>query len=221
MSKLTRRKLVLGGALLAGTGLSWALRPSRHRKPGTQAILERGLPRAVGPWREWEIPGFVLPEREALDQAIYDGFITRAFGGPDPMPVYLVVAYGSAQDYGLQVHRPDQCYPASGFTVEPLASREIAAGQGRRLAAEVMQARRALHEETVLYWTRIGAEFPRSQWDVRRALVTSILGGEVPDGVVARFSTPETGPRAIERLAAFAAALLEGASPAARHLLLG
>ena len=221
MTSLTRRKLVLGAGLVAGGGLAALVRPRQVGLPGAQSLIEAALPERTGAWRRIDLADFVLPPGDALGRSQYDALVLRGYAGPSGQHVYCVVTYGAVQDYALQLHRPEVCYPASGFSIRGLEAYSRPLG-GLDLGASLMTAWRDDRSETVLYWTRVGTSFPRSQWQVREAILRGLAGFRLPDGAMVRLSTLQPpGPAAAALLAGFAGDLVRGLSGPGRQLLLG
>lgn len=100
----------------------------------------------------------------------------------------LLIAYNNIQDGVLQVHRPEICYPASGYQLSD--TRPIIAHLQKTLAvpAQVFTATGGDRIEQVLYWTRVAKRFPRSWLEQRMAVMRENLAGEVPDGALVRVS---------------------------------
>lgn len=221
MTDLARRKLVLGTALLGGAGLAGLLRPRQGGQTGATALIEAAVPERLGEWRRIALGDFILPPGDALGLSQYDALVLRGFAGPAGSLLYCVITYGAVQDYALQLHRPEVCYPASGFAIRELARYPGQIG-GRELGATVMAASRDDRAETVLYWTRVGQVFPRSQWEVRKAIMRGLTGFHLPDGAMVRVSMPRApGPSTTALLAGFADALVRGLSGPGRDLVLG
>ena len=114
---LDRRSLILGGTLIAGgLGVS-ALRPGSDGGGHSRTDFARLIPQSVGPWHAIDPRGVVLPPEDLLSQKIYDGFLVRGYANGAQPPIFLVVAFGAAQSYSMQLHRPETCYPASGYSI--------------------------------------------------------------------------------------------------------
>lgn len=220
MSQATRRQFVLGTGLLGIAGLAAFARPPRPgRRTDMQAALERALPARIGSEERIVADGIVLPPQDALSQAIYDGYVARAYAAPGTAPIHVVIAYGSVQDYALQLHRPEFCYPASGYTIDAVADHMLIL-DGRHIPGSAMTAHLARRSDCVMWWTRLGSAFPTSVWQERREILEAAWRREVPDGVLVRLST-SAGANAPERLAAFAAALVATLDESTRKLLIG
>jgi EpsI family protein len=218
MTGIDRRRMVLGSALLGAAALAAVARPPRPSVRLSQEALDRAMPGAVPGYLPIEAGGVVLPPEDALSALIYDGLVVRSYQAPGGDPVSLVVAYGATQDYALQLHRPETCYPASGFRIGPVEPLELPLGD-RRIPASTLLATRGSRQERVLYWTRLGDRFPVTLWQEREAIVAAALRRRVADGVLVRLSTPSDGGLAL--LARFAEAWAGALQPSARALILG
>ena len=134
----------------------------------------------------------------------------------------LSMAYDSSQGGMLQVHRPEVCYPASGFRLTRTELHPIVRAGAPTIPARSFTASSDTRVEQVLYWTRIADMLPTG-WTVQRIdIMRSNLAGMIPDGLLVRFSTalvePEPAFAALER---FARELLVAVGPAGRRQLLG
>lgn len=184
---LTRRKVLLGLGMAAASGTALARMPEPNRPQIAKERFESLVPDTVGSWRFASESGVVLPPPDALSDRLYDNLVTRVYVGPDG-PVMFLAAYNNRQDGVLQIHRPEVCYPASGFTLTPTSNVDVPLGR-RSLPARGFLASGSDRDETVLYWTRVGSEFPRRWSEQRMAVISSNLRGIIPDGLLVRVST--------------------------------
>lgn len=184
-----RRDLLLGGALAAAGGIAYARVPHRGYKPIPPGALERLVPLTVGGWRFQAASGVVLPPPDQLAHLLYDTQLTRTYESGVDLPVMLLMAYGSSQSGMLQIHRPETCYPASGFRLTDTVEDRMPIGKGRSIPVRRFTAASDTRVEQVLYWTRIGDDLPVSWAQQRLAVVRSNLRGFVPDGLLVRMST--------------------------------
>ncbi|NIJ07803.1 EpsI family protein [Sphingomonas vulcanisoli] len=222
LGRPSRRDLLIGGAMAATAGLSWARAP-RHRiasiAPGG---LEKVVPLKIGPWHYEPASGIVLPPPDALAKLLYDQQISRSYVADNELPIMLVAAYGSSQGGALQVHRPEICYPASGFRLTDTRLHPLTVRPGDALPARFFTATSDTRTEQVLYWTRIGDVLPTSWTQQRLAIMRNNLVGEIPDGLLLRVSTIHTdeayATRALER---FCRDLLADAGRDGRRKLVG
>ena len=134
----------------------------------------------------------------------------------------LLLAYGSSQSGMLQIHRPEICYPASGFALTRTEETTIPLGGGRSVPARRFTARSDTRVEHVLYWTRIGDMLPINWTAQRLAVMRSNLAGSIPDGLLVRLSTVANDiVQAEDMLQRFARAMLETIGPRERRMLIG
>jgi len=136
--------------------------------------------------------------------------------------VMLLLAYGSSQSGMLQIHRPEICYPASGFHLTETQVTSIPLSAGRAVASRSFTANSDTRVEQVLYWTRIGDLVPTSWVSQRLAVVRSNLQGQIPDGLLVRLSTvSDDVEHALATLKKFARAMIETMPLERRRMLIG
>lgn len=218
----TRRELLIGGAFLATAGITFARLPRRTLSSIPKGKLEALAPATIGGWQFETASGIVLPPPDELARLLYDQQVSRGYVSATEPPVMMVMAYGSSQSGMLQVHRPEICYPASGFRVSGTETLPLPIGGGRHIPTRFFTATGDTRTEQVMYWTRIGDALPTS-WTLQRiAIMESNLRGAIPDGLLVRLSTvherPDIARATLER---FVKALLVTVGPAGRRQLLG
>ncbi len=218
----SRRDLLIGGACLAVGGATFARMP-RHRLASIpKGQLEKLAPDRIGAWRYETTSGIVLPPPDELARLLYDQQVTRAYLSDTQQPVMVVMAYGSSQGGMLQVHRPEICYPASGFRLTETHTEQLPLGGGRSIPVRIFTAASDTRVEQVMYWTRIADALPTSWTSQRIAIMESNLQGAVPDGLLVRLSTvAESGTAGQALLGDFARAMLATVGPNGRRQLLG
>ncbi len=218
----SRRDVLLGGMLLtAAAAAAWAQRRAQPQATSAMAPtdFDRAIPSRIGPYHRRAADEIVLPDRDGDSLAVYQQYVARTYVAAGQAPITLLIAYGAAQNYALQLHRPESCYPPAGFTLSP--SRTLILPGAPAIDAVTLTARRIDRDDRLLYWTRIGAVFPSSLWAQRWVTLSALLGGHAPDGVLVRLSTGADDPAALSNLVRFNAWLLASVDPAARALLLG
>lgn len=186
---LDRRKLMLGAGLAAVSAVAQARLPV----PVVPRISEKRftalMPDSVGSFKFNSESGLVLPPSDALSTRLYDNLVTRTYTNPAGQMVMLLVAYNNKQDGVLQIHRPETCYPAGGYTLTEIEPVAVPITPATSLPSQIFGANSEARNEVVLYWTRVGDEFPRRWAEQRWAVAQANLRGVVPDGVLARVST--------------------------------
>lgn len=217
-----RRQFVLGGALAAAAGATVLLKPKRVAAPLAAGVLDRAVPKRIGPYSFLTASGLVLPPQDEITERIYDQVLTRVYVADGLLPMMLLIAYGSAQDYTLQAHLPEVCYPSSGYTLTDLDRLPVKLHAGAPETATFLTAERADKIEQVLYWVRIGETFPSTLAGERLAVLRANLVGQLPDGILVRLSTlSPSREAALPQLRAFNDALVKTVSPVGRKLLAG
>lgn len=215
-----RRQMVIGGALIAAAAAAAALTPRRTVESLSGAPLERMIPLHLGDYRFATATGLIVPDSEAMGSHIYDQVLTRIYTARDRPPVMLLIAYGSAQDAGLAVHRPEACYPSSGYKMGKSARVALSGAPGQEATA--LSATRGGEVEHIYFWTRIGDRFPTSPMEEKWAVLKANVGGILPDGILVRLSIRMLDrAAAITQMMAFNALLLDTIGDAGRRLLLG
>jgi EpsI family protein len=216
---LSRRHVVIGGALLAASAGAFALEPTSFRPLIKSTTFESWVPTNFGEWTLEGSSGVVLPPPDSLSARLYDNLVTRVYRAAAG-DVMLLLAYNNRQDGVLQVHRPETCYPTGGFALTETRRIPIAA-LGKSIPSNRFTATNADRTEQVIYFTRLGHFYPRSWAEQRMAVVEENLAGRIPDGVLLRASLLSTDESAaIDRLSVFIGAFAEAANPSLQKLLI-
>lgn len=217
---VSRRQLLIGGALIAASATAFARTPRHHEAFLGSKKLEDLVPKQIGEWRFETSSGLVLPPQDQLRDAIYSQLMTRLYVNESGGGVMMLIAYSGSQDGVIQVHRPEVCYPASGFRLVENSAHAVPIGDGRAIPSRYIVAEAEIRSEQLIYWTRLGPAFPDNWFDQRMAVVNENLMGNIPDAVLVRLSTVGNGDRRAV-LDSFAAALYAGVGPQMRRVLVG
>jgi EpsI family protein len=214
-----RRNLLLGGLLLAGAGVAWARLPRQSEMRLGDAQLEDLVPERIGDWRFLQKSGLVLPPQDELRDLVYSQLLTRVYVRGDDA-VMLLIAYSAAQDGVIQVHRPEVCYPASGYRIIDNRPSDVPLAPGLSIPSRAILAQSESRSERLIYWTRVGEYFPDDWADQRIAVARENLEGVIPDGVLVRISEAGAGttPGTVE---SFAKQLYASVPPRMRQVLAG
>lgn len=219
----TRRELILAGILAAGGTAGIALGPVgavRRDRPDGRAIAGQ-LPNRVAGWAGQTTVDVILPPDDGLTDQTYGEVVIRRFVDGRSPPITLVIAQDAIQGFASQLHRPETCYPASGFRITRQENYKLQAG-GRSIPAGFLEAERGSRRDSVLYWTRLGDNFPQDIWQQRAAIIKGALAGSNTRGLLVRLSQ-KTGNASRDKgqLADFVAVLLQYSSPQLNSILLG
>ena len=151
-----------------------------------------------------------------MSRTLYSQLLTRVYSDGENNPVMLLIAQSAAQTGILQVHRPETCYPASGYQISPVTRHNVAMG-ARSLPTNSLLATSDGSTEHIIYWTRVGDRIPTSWKEQKLAVAEENLRGIIPDAVLVRISTVNNDAEAAQAtLDAFARGLI-GAIPPGRR----
>ena len=186
---IPRRDFLFGAACLGAVSTAEALRPRRRVRLIGSAKLDEITPRKFGPWSEVHIGYVVQPRTEGtLSAELYSQMLGRVYVNSSGDYVMLALAYGDTQSDMLQLHRPETCYPAFGFSISQFARGNIDFHAAdipiRNLVAEAPE-----RLENISYWTRIGEYFPTTRTAQQEDKHRIALTGIVPDGILVRASS--------------------------------
>jgi EpsI family protein len=186
----SRRDVIAGSLLIAITAASQSLKPARMFADLSQDELSAAIPKRVGAYRFATSSGLVLPPRDELSDRLYDQVVTRVYVAPGKLPIMALFAYGSVQNLSLELHRPDECYPQQGFTITAPEALPLTVG-GHHIPASVLSARRVNgYVEQVVFWSRIGTQFPSDRTAQSLLVARENFAGRMPDGLLVRLSVP-------------------------------
>lgn len=194
---IDRRDLLAGLACVGGLGLAEWLRPRTPvvlMPPG--GMLTNLVPQQLGTWSQGREGDIVVPRTEgSLASRLYGDQLARIYYRADQTdpPMMLSIAYGTRQSDSLQLHRPEVCYPAVGFTVGPARGFALDLG-GMQVPVVALTATSRDRIEDVVYWTRMGRRFPRSEAEQREMRFANAIEGLVPDGALVRASAIRAKP---------------------------
>ena len=220
---IARRDLLIGGASVAAAGLSYGLKPRRRVSLLGNEKMEAIVPVSVPGWSAAPSEGLVKPKIEGLAATLYDEIVQRTYIGETiDAEIMLLIAYGGTQSDVLQLHRPEVCYPAVGFSIESKRPAPLALPGGGVLPVVQVVAVAGERRENIVYWTRLGEALPTDGQQQRGILLRDAMSGFVPDGVLVRASMVHPDPAvAFKVLDTFVPALLAAVSASGRPALIG
>lgn len=218
---LSRRDVIIGGALLGTAAVANALVPTEEMDLLGSAELENVIPKQIGGWEFFSKSGLVVPPEDELSDALYAQVLTRVYLADGRLPIMLLIAQSPAQDGVLQLHRPEVCYPFGGYTLSGSRLHEVELRGRSSIPTRVFTASGPSRIEQLLYWTRIGSELPLTWLQQRLAVAGANFRGQIPDGVLVRISAIAPDQSAVRDLDAFAKALIGSVSGPTRNALIG
>jgi EpsI family protein len=216
----TRREMLIGGGFLLAAATSFALKPRRHIRMLGNGKIEDLVPKKFAGWDFVAASGLILPPEDQLQDQLYSQLLTRTYANAAGTQIMLLIAYNGAQDGVVQVHRPEVCYPASGFKLTQIDEHLIPMADGLDIPSRFIVAETGLRREQIIYWTRLGNAFPRQWSEQRRAVFEQNLRGDIPDGLLTRISSVSPNTGAIQ-LDAFARDLYTAVGTRMKQVLVG
>ena len=189
----TLRNSVLLALMIAGAGMAWALTPRERLADENIPIeLDTMVPRKFGDWTEVPAsPSAVIdPGRALLLEKIYSATLSRVFVNSDHYPIMLSIAYGRDQSDGFQLHQPEVCYPAQGFSV--LESQHAPLQMNGYPVPTTRLKTQGPRSEPLTYWTVVGQRAYQGGFHKKLTEMRYGLSGKIPDGMLVRISSVDT-----------------------------
>lgn len=218
---LSRRHLLIGAGLLGTAAVARGMVPRTSYDLLGDEQLETMIPNRIGAWEFVSKSGLVIPPQDELVAVTYAQLLTRVYTSPDRLPMMLLVAQSPGQDGVLQIHRPEFCYPASGYSLSEGRVHDIAITPGHILPTRAFTASGPDRIEQLAYWTRIGRDLPTTWAEQRWSVAKANFHGEIPDAVMVRVSTLSPDAQAVGQIDEFAQQLVGAVAPKFRQVLIG
>jgi EpsI family protein len=182
--------VLICAALTAGLASAWVpkIKIADTRPKKTLAEL---VPSAFGEWVEDRSVPVVLPapDVQASLNKVYNQILARTYVNRQGYRIMLSMAYGGDQSDGMNVHRPEVCYPAQGFEVQRVWSEKLTLGD-RSIPISRATTRLGPRIEPLTYWVVNGDKvIDARSFDGRIAQLSYTLRGKIPDGMLVRVSS--------------------------------
>jgi EpsI family protein len=218
------RHLALGIAMLAAAATALALTPTaRMADERKRPDFEQLIPKAFGDWTidKTVLPLQVPPDVQAQLDSLYSQTVSRTYRNSQGHRIMLSLAYGDSQSRSLQVHRPEVCYVAQGFSVGQLNRSSLDAANAS-IPVMHLVAQHGARVEPITYWVRFGDKVVRGNIEQGLARLQYGLVGQVADGLLVRVSSISRQPEGAYRLQAeFVDDLLRSLPRSDRRYLIG
>jgi len=213
--------LLMGLLMVSSAALTTVMTPSVGHQ--NKIDLEAMIPNEFSDWKidVSAVHLMVNPAENALINKIYSQMLSRTYINNQGERVMLSIAYGGDQKKDLQVHRPEVCYLANGFTIGKMTKDFVYTTIGQ-IPVMHLVANQEGRNEPITYWIRMGDSIARGWFEQKTAAVSYGLTGKVPDGLLFRISTisnDEQGSYRIQQV--FLTALLQAVRSEDRHWLVG
>ncbi|PTR15090.1 MULTISPECIES: exosortase-associated protein EpsI, B-type [unclassified Nitrosospira] len=218
------KNFILLVLMLAASGLALALRPTYKVATYEPAIdLEAIIPRAFGEWhaeKENPVP-MVDPQQQEMIEKIYTQTLNRTYVNNHGYRIMLAIAYGDDQRDAMQLHYPEVCYPAQGFSLTGKEKGTLTTENGSIPVTRIL-TNLGQRNEPVTYWTTVGDKVFQGGIEKKLVEIGYGLNGKIPDGLLIRVSSidPEAS-HAFAVQARFADQMLGALTPKYRQKLNG
>ncbi len=211
--------------MLGALGASFLLTPTRNWFDQLgRPELEQVIPHSFGDWTDTgRVPVAVVdPQQGEQLRIIYNQTLSRVYvHRPTGRVLMLSLAHGADQAYASQLHRPEMCYRAQGFTVLGQESRSLDTVAGF-LPITRLRTRSGNRNEPVSYWVRTGNRVTQGSLQMNLQRMGLALRGYVADGLLFRVSEVTRDEASSFRLQEqFMAELLQAVPPEQRAMLVG
>ncbi len=158
---------------------------------GGNNSLEAAVPLKFADWRvdADTFRGVVNPQQAEVLSKLYSQLVTRTYVNSQGQRIMLSIAYGVDQRDGMQVHKPEICYPAQGFGVISNRDGILQTNKGPMPVRRLETALGNQRPEPVTYWTTVGNEVTPLGMQKKLMEMRYGLQGVVPDGLLFRVSS--------------------------------
>lgn len=189
--RLSIKKWLLLALMLLSASLGAALRPTLFLADELPTVkLSTMVPTAFGDWRE--LPGtfaqIIDPQQKETLERIYSETLTRTYVNSQGYRIMLSIAYGKNQNKGLELHSPEVCYPAQGFTLTGREKTNLNI-LGQSIPSTRIQTTLGQRFEPVTFWTAIGDTVTTSTLQKRMVEFKYAMTRRIPDGFLVRVSS--------------------------------
>lgn len=185
------KQLIIGLCMFIAAGMALALKPAAKLiDREAQLNLETLIPAKVGNWKiDQTIAMLISPDQKAALENVYNQTLSRTYVNSAGNRIMLSVAYGGTHGEGMQLHRPENCYPAQGFQVVKDTQTVILPTQYGNLPIKRLVAAQGARNEPITYWAVVGNQHTQFGWRMKVAQMRYTLTGVVPDGMLVRVSS--------------------------------
>ena len=185
--------LLLAVALmLCALGASEWLKPSRVVADELSPInMKTLLPERFGDWHVDRSgpPVIYDPTVEAQLATLYSGTLNATYVNSSGQPVMVSLAYGKNQNsWSTAAHRPEFCYRAQGFEVEPRGKAKLALASHQIDVIRLM-SRRGGQIEPITYWVTLHDTAALPGFSRKMQQMRFVMQGMIVDGFLVRLSS--------------------------------
>ena len=191
---------------------------------GPPVVLETMIPSRFA---DWAVDPRVIPVAPSADlqkviEETYDQTLARTYANAAGYQIMLSIAYGGRRNQGMDIHRPEICYPSQGLALRRDTVDAQLLLDSRALPIKRLVAGSGTRNEPISYWLVIGKSVASFGYGHRLALMKYGLTGRVPDGMLVRVSSIDKDEaRSFAMQDLFLRDLLAAVDPSTRERLLG
>jgi EpsI family protein len=225
MNTHRRKAMFFLAASAATAGAAVAMVPREGMMAPTLSVpLETLFPESFAAWK---IDPDVLPleasaEIRKVVAETYDQTLSRTYVNGRGYRVMLSVAYGGRRNQGMDIHRPEVCYPAQGLALRQDTQQIQLALTAGELPLKRLVAGSGNRNEPISYWLVVGNSVASFGYGHRLALLKYGLTGHVPDGMLVRVSSIDDDVgHAFAEQEAFLDEIVNAMTPEFRRRILG
>lgn len=218
------RNMVLLVLMMLSAAVAGRLRPTISLASERAPInLQTMVPTAFGDWKEQQNvqAQIVDPQLQQTSDMLYSETLSRTYVNSQGYHIMLSIAYGTNQSKALQLHTPELCYPAQGFTVLE-KQRDRLDLLGRPLSTVRLETNLGQRHEPLTYWTVVGEHNVTGGVDKKLTEMRYALTGRIPDGMLVRISSIDQGTDAAYAMQSqFASEMIQAIAPENRSRFAG
>lgn len=217
------RNLLLAVLMAMTSVVAYALRPNTYLADrGPQVELEKMVPHTFEDWHLLKQPEHIVnPQQQYALDNFYTQILTRAYANTKGQTIMLSIAYGKDQSDEKQLHYPEVCYPAQGFSILSRVEGQLDTEYGS-LPVKRLIAKTGLRVEPITYWTTVGDKVVLNGYTAKKAQLIYGFKGYIPDGLIFRVSSISNDSQAAFKLQqSFITELLKHVSADSRYKFAG
>lgn len=200
------------------------LKPTQKIADQSAAVnLQAIIPSQFAGWVQEDTENLILadPRQLSLLNKIYSQTLSRTYKNASGYKIMLSMAYGGDQTDSTELHKPEICYPAQGFTLHNKTS-VVLTLMDRAIPATRIHTSMGARVEPVTYWTTVGNQVVDGNIGKKIVEMQYGLVGKIPDGILVRLSSIDGDlSRAYQQQTIFARDMLEALTPDTRTRLIG
>lgn len=224
MNGMPTKNLLIGLVMVIAAITALTYKPATlAAQQGPKVNLETMIPKQFEGWRVDDsiMPLSTSPEQDEALKKIYSQILTRTYVSSQGNKVMLSVVYGDGIDRQLDIHRPEFCYPAQGFSVSRYTDEVIHTLFGG-LSVRRLVATNGPRIEPISYWVKVGDKAVNSSFERKLQKIKQGLTGRADSGMLARVSSIESNQvLAFQEQEAFINAMLKAMPEEQRKQLVG